>query len=79
MTAFGAVLGLIIAIILIMRKANPDYSLILGSIIGGLTDDAVQTHEKGIDSFFSIINYPITLEEAMKKETAEKFVKGNNE
>ena len=36
MTAFGAVLGLIIAIILIMRKANPAYSLILGAIIGGL-------------------------------------------
>ena len=36
MTAFGAVLGLIIAIILIMRKGNPAYSLILGAIIGGL-------------------------------------------
>ena len=32
MTAFGAVLGLIIAIVLIMRKANPAYSLILGAI-----------------------------------------------
>ncbi|MGL4954557.1 MAG: GntP family permease, partial [Cetobacterium sp.] len=36
MTAFGAVLGLIIAIILIIRKANPAYSLILGAVIGGL-------------------------------------------
>ncbi|MGL4999178.1 MAG: GntP family permease [Cetobacterium sp.] len=36
MTAIGAVLGLIIAIILIIRKANPAYSLILGAILGGI-------------------------------------------
>ncbi|WP_297407227.1 GntP family permease [uncultured Cetobacterium sp.] len=36
MTAFGAVLGLIIAIILIIKKINPAYSLILGAVIGGL-------------------------------------------
>ncbi|MGL5797434.1 MAG: GntP family permease [Cetobacterium sp.] len=36
MTALGAVLGLLIAIILIIRKANPAYSLILGAILGGL-------------------------------------------
>lgn len=36
MTAFGAVLGLLIAIVLIIKKINPAYSLILGAIIGGL-------------------------------------------
>ncbi|MEG0135100.1 MAG: GntP family permease [Cetobacterium sp.] len=36
MTAFGAVLGLLIAIILIIKRANPAYSLILGAVIGGL-------------------------------------------
>jgi GntP family gluconate:H+ symporter len=36
MTAFGAILGLVVAIILIVRKANPAYSLILGAVIGGL-------------------------------------------
>ncbi|WP_432205225.1 glycerate kinase family protein (plasmid) [Cetobacterium somerae] len=49
------------------------------ALAGGLTDEAVQTHEKGIDSFFSIINYPIALEDAMKKEVAYKFVKANSE
>lgn len=39
-TALGAVVGLIVAIILIMRKINPAYSLILGSIIGGLVGGA---------------------------------------
>ena len=39
-TAFGAVIGLIVAIVLIMRKVNPAYSLILGSIVGGLVGGA---------------------------------------
>lgn len=39
-TALGAVVGLIVAIILIMRKINPAYSLILGSIVGGLVGGA---------------------------------------
>ncbi|MBC2856927.1 MAG: SLC13 family permease [Cetobacterium sp.] len=36
MTAFGAILGLLIAIVLIIRKANPAYSLILGAVVGGV-------------------------------------------
>ncbi|MDR2627220.1 MAG: GntP family permease [Dysgonamonadaceae bacterium] len=36
MTAIGAILGLIIAIVLILRKFNTAYSLILGAVIGGL-------------------------------------------
>lgn len=39
-TALGAVIGLIVAIVLIMRKVNPAYSLILGSIAGGLVGGA---------------------------------------
>ena len=39
-TALGAVVGLIVAIILIMKKTNPAYSLILGSIIGGIVGGA---------------------------------------
>jgi len=35
-TATGAVIGLAIAIVLIVKKFNPAYSLILGSLIGGL-------------------------------------------
>ena len=36
MTAIGALLGLILSIILIIRKASPAYSLILGAVVGGL-------------------------------------------
>ena len=35
-TTLGAIVGLIIAIILIIRKVQPAYSLILGALIGGL-------------------------------------------
>ncbi|MGL4970681.1 MAG: glycerate kinase family protein, partial [Cetobacterium sp.] len=62
-----------------VAKIAKKFDIPVIALAGGLTDDAVQTHEKGIDSFFSIINYPISLEEAMKKETAYKFVKGNTE
>ena len=35
-TTLGAVVGLIIAIVLIIKKVQPAYSLILGALIGGL-------------------------------------------
>ncbi|MCQ2527287.1 MAG: GntP family permease [Lachnospiraceae bacterium] len=35
-TTFGAIVGLVIAIILIIKKVHPAYSLILGALIGGL-------------------------------------------
>ncbi len=35
-TTLGAIVGLVIAIILIIRKVHPAYSLILGALIGGL-------------------------------------------
>ena len=34
-TTFGALIGLVIAIILIIKKVYPAYSLILGALIGG--------------------------------------------
>jgi GntP family gluconate:H+ symporter len=36
MTAIGSILGLIIAIVLILRKFNTAYSLMLGAVVGGL-------------------------------------------
>ncbi len=36
MTAIGALIGLILAIVLIIRKVSPTYSLILGAFIGGV-------------------------------------------
>lgn len=39
-TALGAVLGLVVAIILIIRKVHPAYGLILGGVIGGVVGGA---------------------------------------
>lgn len=62
-----------------VAKIAKKFDIPVIALAGGVTDEAVQTHEKGIDSFFSIMNYPITLEKAMKKETAKKFVEANTE
>ena len=39
-TTLGALLGLAVAIILIIKKVHPSYSLILGAVIGGLVGGA---------------------------------------
>lgn len=39
---------------------------------GGVTEDAVKCNEEGIDAFFSIMQLPMTVEEAMEYETARK-------
>lgn len=39
-TALGAIIGLIISIVLIIKKVHPAYGLILGAIVGGLVGGA---------------------------------------
>ena len=39
-TALGAIIGLVIAILLIIRRVHPVYGLILGAVIGGLLGGA---------------------------------------
>lgn len=39
-TTLGALLGLVVAIILIIKKIHPAYSLILGAVVGGLVGGA---------------------------------------
>lgn len=39
-TAIGAMIGLAVAIVLIVKKFNPAYSLIIGSLLGGLLGGA---------------------------------------
>lgn len=49
-TTFGALVGLIIAIILIIKKVHPAYSLILGALIGGIAGALIKTGSTVIDS-----------------------------
>ncbi len=49
------------------------------AIAGCVADDAGAMHDHGLDAFFSTINYPISLDEAMNKERAAIFVEKNIE
>jgi GntP family gluconate:H+ symporter len=59
-STLGAILGLVIAIILIIRKVQPAYCLILGALIGGIVgggglDTTVSTMVSGAASMMSSI------------------------
>lgn len=62
-----------------VSKMAKKYGIPVIGIAGCLADDADATHDYGIDSLFSIMNYPITLEDALKPENAKKFVTKNAE
>ena len=56
----GALLGLVVAIILIIKKVQPAYSLILGALVGGLIGgggltDTVNTMVSGAASMMSSV------------------------
>ena len=59
-TTLGAIVGLIIAIIMIIKKVQPAYSLILGALIGGLIgggglSNTVSTMVSGAGSMMSSV------------------------
>ena len=59
-TTLGAVVGLAIAIVLIIRKVHPAYSLILGALLGGIIgggglDTTVSTMVSGAQSMMSSV------------------------
>jgi glycerate kinase len=57
-----------------VSKICKKYGIPVIGLAGSVADDAYKTHEVGIEAIFSTMKYPITLERAMKKEIAEKFV-----
>ncbi|RKD30052.1 glycerate kinase [Thermohalobacter berrensis] len=56
-----------------------EYNIPVIGIAGYISDDAEINHDYGIDSMFSIINYPINLEEALNKEKASFLIEKNIE
>ena len=59
-TTLGAIIGLVIAIVLIIKKVHPAYSLILGALVGGLIgggglDTTVSTMVTGASSMMSSV------------------------
>ena len=81
-TTLGAIVGLIIAIILIIKKVQPAYSLILGALIGGLIGggglaNTVSTMVSGAGSMMSsvlrILTSGILAGALIKTGSAEKI------
>ena len=81
-TTLGAIIGLIIAIVLIIKKVQPAYSLILGALIGGLIgggglDTTVATMVSGAGSMMSsvlrILTSGILAGALIKTGSAEKI------
>ncbi|MBP6322715.1 MAG: glycerate kinase [Fusobacteriaceae bacterium] len=60
-------------------KLAKKYNIPVIAIAGCLADNADLVHDHGIDAIFSIINHPLDLEDALKKENALKFVEKNAE
>lgn len=81
-TTLGAVIGLIISIILIIKKVQPAYSLILGALIGGIigggglvtTVDTMVTGAQGMmSSILRIMTSGILAGALIKTGSAEKI------
>lgn len=81
-TTLGAVTGLVIAIILIIRKVHPAYSLILGALIGGLVggggltgtvDTMVTGAQSMMSSILRILTSGILAGALIKTGAAEKI------
>ena len=81
-TTIGAVVGLVIAIVLIIRKVHPAYSLILGALVGGIIGGGglvttVNTMVSGAQSMMSsvlrIMTSGILAGALIKTDSAQKI------
>ena len=81
-TTIGALIGLVIAIVLIIRQVHPAYSLILGALVGGLIgggglEGTVSTMVSGAGSMMSsvlrILTSGILAGALIKTGSAEKI------
>lgn len=62
-----------------VSKIAKKYGIPCIALAGSVADDASAVHDYGIDSIFSVINYPLSLENAMEQERAAGFVEKNIE
>ncbi|OEF99799.1 glycerate kinase [Vulcanibacillus modesticaldus] len=62
-----------------VAKIAKEYNVPVIALAGYVDDKSFLTHEAGIDAIFSIINYPITVEQAMEPTTAKMFLTKNAE
>jgi glycerate kinase len=62
-----------------VAKVAKGFGIPVIAIAGCISDDAHINHEQGIDAMFSIVNYPIELQDALNKEKAAVFIQKNSE
>jgi glycerate kinase len=58
-----------------VAKLAKQYGKKVIAFAGGTTKDAVKCNNEGIDAYFSILQLPMTVEEAMEYETARMNLK----
>ena len=62
-----------------VSKIAKKYGVPCIALAGSVADDASAVHDYGMTSIFSVINYPLSLENAMEHERAASFVEKNIE
>ena len=58
-----------------ISKLTQKHKVPLLALAGHVEDDAKEAHQHGVDAIFSIMNYPISLSDAMQKENTQKLMK----
>lgn len=58
-----------------ISKLTQKHKVPLLALAGHVEDDAKDAHQYGVDAIFSIMNYPMTLGDAMQKENTQKLMK----
>lgn len=62
-----------------VAKLAKKYGCKVIGLAGATTKEAKACHKEGIDAYFSIVNYPMSLEEAIKPEVAFENMKQTTE
>lgn len=60
-----------------VTKLGKKYNIPVIGLCGGLMEEAYAMHDIGMTALFSIMNYPMSLEEAMNKDIAKALIANN--
>ncbi len=62
-----------------VSKLGKKYNIPVIGIGGSIMEEAYRMHDQGMTSLFSILNYPMSLDEAMENERAKHLIENNIE
>ena len=58
-----------------ISKLSKKYNKTVIALAGSVSDDAIETHNYGVTSMFSVLDGPMTLNDAMDGDNAKKLVR----